>query len=319
MTSLTSDTIRLINRDNTISVNRRLARILGLNAAVVFAVFVGKQAYYEKRGMLDRDGFFYSTIDDLQESTSLSRHQQQSAVNTLVEAGLVEYRIKGLPAKRCFRICADFDRLAKLLAPTEGGREGTARKGEKGESLPEKREQTTFTERGEAVFGKAADLQEEKPPLCLKESGGNTFKQNNKSISLNPNHSICGEERKRKEIEKREKYLSVIRKNIEYDFQPQGDKEKIDELVEIMLDVICSERDRLRINGEDMPAEVVKSRFLKIDSSHIEYVLTALKNNTSSIKNIRAYLITTLYNAPATIDSYYSAAVNHHLFAEKTG
>lgn len=62
-----------------------------------------------------------------------------------------------------------------------------------------------------------------------------------------------------------------------------------------------------------MPREVVKSRFLKLDSSHIDYVLTALKRNTSEVRNIRAYLITALYNAPTTIDSYYTAWVNHDM------
>ena len=80
-----------------------------------------------------------------------------------------------------------------------------------------------------------------------------------------------------------------------------------------MLDVICSGKERIRVNGEDLPAEAVKERFLKLDITHIEYLLTALRNNTSDIRNIRAYLITAIYNAPATIDSYYAAQVNHDL------
>ena len=80
-----------------------------------------------------------------------------------------------------------------------------------------------------------------------------------------------------------------------------------------MLDVICSANDTVRVNGENMPQEIVKSRFLKLNSSHIDYVLTALKKNTSEVRNIRAYLITALYNAPTTIDSYYTAWVNHDM------
>ena len=83
-----------------------------------------------------------------------------------------------------------------------------------------------------------------------------------------------------------------------------------------MLDVICSMKDMIRVNGEDIPHGVVKSRFLKIDSSHIDYVLTSLKKNTSEVRNIRAYLITALYNAPTTIDGYYTAWVNHDMYGK---
>ena len=110
----------------------------------------------------------------------------------------------------------------------------------------------------------------------------------------------------------REKYSSLIRENIDYDCF--AEKEKVDELVEIMVDVVCSNRKTVRVNGEDLPTEIVKSRFLKLDYSHIDYVLTALQRNTSEVRNIRAYLVTALYNAPATIGNYYSAWVNHDMY-----
>ena len=139
------------------------------------------------------------------------------------------------------------------------------------------------------------------------------------SGSKNPNQSILSDgidmmdnSSKINSLEERNKYLEIIKENIEYECQTE--KNKIDELVEIMLDVICSQKDTIRVNGEDMPHEVVKSRFLKLNSSHIDYVLTALQKNTSYVKNIRAYLITALYNAPTTMDSYYTAWVNHDMY-----
>ena len=78
-----------------------------------------------------------------------------------------------------------------------------------------------------------------------------------------------------------------------------------------MLETACSKRKTIRIGGEDMPGELVRSRMLKIDVSHIEYVLECLAKNSSDIRNIKSYLLTTIYNAPNTIDSYYRAAVNH--------
>ncbi len=113
-------------------------------------------------------------------------------------------------------------------------------------------------------------------------------------------------------MDERELYREIIEENIEYEImkdRPDGDR--LGEIVEIMLDAVCSTAPTIRINGEDMPQQVVKSRFLKLDSSHIEYVFHAMKECPSDIRNIRAYLLTTLYNAPATMDNFYSAKVNH--------
>ena len=94
------------------------------------------------------------------------------------------------------------------------------------------------------------------------------------------------------------------------------DMDRVNELLEIMLDAVCSTSPTIRINGEDMPQQVVKSRFLKLNSSHIEYVLEAMNKNPSDIRNIRAYLLTALYNASLTIDNYYSALVNHDFYGQ---
>ena len=113
-------------------------------------------------------------------------------------------------------------------------------------------------------------------------------------------------------MDERELYREIIEENIEYEImkdRPDGDR--LGEIVEIMLDAVCSTAPTIRINGEDMPQQVIKSRFLKLDSSHIEYVFHAMKECPSNIRNIRAYLLTTLYNAPATMDNFYSAKVNH--------
>ena len=114
----------------------------------------------------------------------------------------------------------------------------------------------------------------------------------------------------------RENYFSVLKENISYDYlceQHKDDKSRIDEMLEIMLDVICSEKLTIRANGEELPKEIVKSTLLKLDESHIDYVLTAMKKNTTDVRNIRAYLITALYNAPKTIGNYYQAWVNFDL------
>lgn len=118
-------------------------------------------------------------------------------------------------------------------------------------------------------------------------------------------------------MDMRSRYEELIRDNLELDILAQSsrlDMERINEMVEIMLDVVCSTKPTIRINGEDMPQQVVKSRFLKLNSSHIEYILDAMRDCPSDIRNIRAYMLTVLYNASLTIDNYYSALVNRDMY-----
>ena len=112
----------------------------------------------------------------------------------------------------------------------------------------------------------------------------------------------------------RQQYLELIHKNIEYPFLLQEYRqEELDELVELMVDTICSQRSVIRIAGDDRPKEVVKSRLLKLDYGHIRYVLDSLNSNCSKIRNVKQYLLAVLYNAPLTINNYYQQLVNHDM------
>ena len=112
----------------------------------------------------------------------------------------------------------------------------------------------------------------------------------------------------------RQQYLELIHKNIEYPFLLQEyRKEELDELVELMVDTICSQRSVIRIAGDDRPKEVEKSRLLKLDYGHIRYVLDSLNKNCSKIRNVKQYLLAVLYNAPLTINNYYQQLVNHDM------
>ena len=118
-------------------------------------------------------------------------------------------------------------------------------------------------------------------------------------------------------MRKRESYRALILENIEYDVLSQNvqlDKDRLDELVELMVDTVCSNREMIRVAGDDYPAEVVRSRFLKLNTSHIEYVLDRMRENTTYVRNIKKYLLAALYNAPVTMDSYYTSLVSHDLY-----
>lgn len=114
---------------------------------------------------------------------------------------------------------------------------------------------------------------------------------------------------------RREQYRSAILENLDYDILcEREDKERLDEIVELMLDTVCTSRKSVRIAGDDFPADVVRSRLLKLSSEHVEYIFDSMKKNTTYVRNIRQYLLAALYNAPVTIENHYSAMVNHDLY-----
>lgn len=110
----------------------------------------------------------------------------------------------------------------------------------------------------------------------------------------------------------------MVYENIEYEhFMKYGkldEREQIAEMADLIIETLCSTRSYINIAGNDYPAELVKNKMLKLTSQHIEYVLSCLSENRVDIKNIKRYLLATLFNAPSTIDNYYTAKVNHDLY-----
>lgn len=112
-------------------------------------------------------------------------------------------------------------------------------------------------------------------------------------------------------------YRELIQENIEYEIlckQFPFEVDTLDEIVELMTEVVCAKRQFTRVAGSDFPHEAVKSRLLKLDSQHIQFVMDCMKQNTTKVKNIKQYLLTVLFNAPVTISNYYSALVNHDMY-----
>ncbi len=114
-------------------------------------------------------------------------------------------------------------------------------------------------------------------------------------------------------------YREMIRENIDYDGfvrERTYDAGQLDEMVEIMVEAVCSKKETIRVAGNDFPQAVVKSRLLKLDREHIVFVFDCLKENTTQVRNMKQYLLTVLYNAPATIENHYAAQVNYDLYGE---
>ena len=143
--------------------------------------------------------------------------------------------------------------------------------------------------------------------------------------SLNPSpleDAAQPPERKRKETADAYRvYEEIIKDNIEYDYLIQDrylDRDRIEEILALILETVCTKRRTIRIAGDDHPAELVKAKFMKLNSEHIRFVLDCMQENTTKIRNIKQYMKAALFNAPSTIGSYYTSLVSHDMYGGRT-
>ena len=166
-------------------------------------------------------------------------------------------------------------------------------------------------------------IKEEQKTNLSKKEKPNTDTQSTHSIPIHsPNPSpfegaAQPPERKRKEPNDAYRvYEEIIKDNICYDILKQDmpyDHDRIDEIVDLILETVCTKRRTIRIAGDDYPADLVKSKFMKLDSEHIRFVLDCMRENTTKIRNIKQYLRAALFNAPSTIGNYYTSLVAHDM------
>ena len=145
-------------------------------------------------------------------------------------------------------------------------------------------------------------------------------KQTTSSLPLSiPSPSLPAQTEGGMEEDQVRKYRNQVKRNIDY-FEISEDYaanlEQLDEIVDLMVETLCSTRPTLSVAGDNLPASLVKERLLKINCMHIQYVMDSLKSNTTPVRNIKRYLLTVLFNAPATIDHYYSAQFRHEYYQQ---
>ena len=131
---------------------------------------------------------------------------------------------------------------------------------------------------------------------------------------------VCrnGKEGMRCHVTEIESYRELIQENIEYDCLKQRYPlylDDLNEIVELLVETVCARRKTTRISGADFPHEIVRSRFLKLDSSHIEFVMDCLQKNTTQVRNMKQYLLAVLFNAPTTMNNHFTSLVNHDMHA----
>ena len=152
-----------------------------------------------------------------------------------------------------------------------------------------------------------------------------TDEPNTESVNTHSIHSdgarpsvLASLETKRNELKSRDMdiYREIVKENISYDYLLEDmphHKDRLDEVLELIVENVCSTKNYIRVAGADYPAEMVRSRLMKLDMEHIRFVFDCLNENTTKIRNIKQYLLTTLYNAPTTIGNYYAAQVQHDM------
>lgn len=264
---------------------------ISAEAKVLYGLLLDRMSLSAKNGWLDKDGrvFIIFTIEDIMDAMGCA---DQKAGKLLFElekkCGLIERKRQGLGKPNLIYV--------KNFI-----------------SLSESRfKNSEIHDSGEV---KITD-QESLKSRCSNTDPNNTDLSDTDSFSFTSFSGNHHREPKGSEAILREDYREIIMENICYDYLLQDfphEQDTITEILEIIVDTVCTTKPTVRISGDDKPAEVVRSQFLKLDSEHIKFVMEGLQQNTTRIHNIRQYLLATLYNAPLTIGNYYRSLVNHDM------
>lgn len=267
----------LLNHDNTISVNRRLAHALGLGEAVIYAALLAKHEYYSQRGALD-GGWFYSTVGDMEESTSLTKCQQSRCIKRLVSAGLIQCQPRGLPARRFFLIVDDIQLLEGLLWDTEPQ---TARDSE------EARANVTAPE--------------ENAPSASPKTARQDVRKPDSRRSENPTSCRQGTEQKTKVSKTKENKPEHIKQDGARAQINHGELSRkygegfADLAAEVTAEGLAGAF-TLTIDGRNLSAEDISSAYGRVDHCAVCHVADYMCGR-SDIRNIKAYLRSALYKS----------------------
>ena len=302
---------------------------VSIEAKVLYGLLLDRMGLSVKNGWMDSDKrvYIYFTQEDAMNLMSCGKDKATKLFRELDKdgIGLIERKKQG--QGRPTRIY-----VKNFILPPEPGQP------QQPEQAPPPPAPQTAENQQSGPLDSTALLTAEKPqsaPLEMRglDSGFSVpNKTEKKNTELNdtdpsilpptPAPFACARPKSRMRMDEMDGYRELIKENIDYDLlltEHPYDEDTLEGYVELMVEVCCSRRDFIRIAGEEMPTGVVKSRFLKLTHEHIAYVLDSLSQNTTLVKNIKAYTLAALYNAPTTISQYYASLVSHDLAQEAAG
>lgn len=253
---------------------------LSTDAKVLYGLLLDRISLSRENGWMDDAGrvYVYYTIKSVKKSMRCANTKACGLLRELNEFGLIERKKQGL-GKPTIIYVKDFTRFRKA------------------ELLDSEKQNSVILHTG---------------TLDNRKSETNkTEKNNTESNKTNP--ILSGAD---KDMDERTSYRNYLNSQLDMEIMYERypyDRETLDAIMDLMLDVVCSKRRTIRIAGDDKPVNVVKSQFLKINSMHLEYVMDCMKKNPAKVRNIKQYLLAAIYNAPLTMQSYYQAWVNNDM------
>ena len=253
---------------------------LSTDAKVLYGLLLDRISLSRENGWLDDAGrvYVYYTIKSVKKSMRCANTKACGLLRELDEFGLIERKKQGL-GKPTIIYVKDFTRFRKA------------------ELLGSDKQNSVILHTGTLDNRKSESNKTEK----------------NKTESSKTNPILSGAD---KDMDERRSYRNYLNSQLDMEIMYERypyDRETLDAIMNLMLDVVCSKRKTIRIAGDDKPVSVVKSQFLKINSMHLEYVMDCMKKNPAKVRNIKQYLLAAIYNAPLTMQSYYQAWVNNDM------
>lgn len=290
---------------------------LTLQSKMLYSVLLDRMSLSMKNGWFDEENRVYIIyqISEIQSDLGFSKRKAMDYLSELEEFGLVKKKKRGfgLPSiiyVKSFMIQKNYAR--SIETGTSAEKKILSRSADFGTS-----EQIECTSRGcdfsTSEVTKSTPLEvPESAPLNNKTNINNIYQSKIKSTRI----ASADADEKRCDPEQTEiikAYGEIIKSNIEYDALLQAnkfDEKLVQGIFELILETVVSQSETILIASERYPAALVKSKFLKLNYMHIDYVISCMKKNTTKVKNIKKYLLAALFNAPSTIDGYYQAEVN---------
>ena len=276
-------------------------RELSTDAKVLYGLMLDRMSLSIKNKWFDAENraYIYFSVEDTMELLNCKKNKALDTIKALEDFSLIERKRQGQGKPAITYVKSFMEEVTEQVQKLE--------------------KQTSEPECGDSEVGKTNLLRLEKQtsrswkskPLEVGKTNPNKNNINNTEMN-NPNLIISGDEDA--ELDEYHSYANIIRENMEIDILYQQypyDKELLDGIYDLILETVLCRTDSVCIASNQYPAQLVKSKFLKLNSSHIQYVMDCLKETTSKVRNIKKYLLAALFNAPTTMRSYYQAEVNH--------
>ena len=292
---------------------------LSSDAKILYGLMLDRMSLSIKNQWFDEENraYIYFSIEDIMELLNCGRNKAVKSLQELDDEkgiGLIEKRRQG------------FGKVTIIYVKSFVQEECEEQKKEKSKMVKFTNQTSVEEEETEEVyisnFKKSQKQTSRSPENKLQEvyiSNSNNTNINNTNLSENKSNHIVSADgigSEEDEMETLHAYQSLIKDNLDYDsllVSHPHDKNQIDEIVDLIVETVMCRSDRVLIASNWYSGALVRGKFMKLDYSHVEYVLHCLEGNTSKIKNIKKYLLAALFNAPSTISGYYRAEVNHDM------